>query len=348
MLKSRRRQEKTIVGLEMDPSHLAAAQVHVNGGLSVTKGAVAELRPGVVRDGEVADPVALTEELRKLFADGELSTQVRVGIANQRIVVRTLDVPPVIDDPKLLDELVRAEAPDHIPVPMDEAILDFQPLGQVDTPVGPRTRVVIVAVRREMIDRMVSSAHEAGLDVVGIDLSAFAMVRALHASGSEHAVLYVNLGGLTNVAVANDTGCLFTRAATGGLESMLQTLTERRGLTVEHARGWMQHVGLAAPLDQVEGDAELVAFVRQTLEDGVHTIADTVRNSLNFYRMQESAETVDRAVLTGPAVAIPGFAERLSAQLQIPVTGSVVDGQSEGGDLGRLTVAAGLAVEATP
>ena len=65
----------------------------------------------------------------------------------------------------------------------------------------------------------------------------------------------------------------------------------------------------------------LVAAVRQTLDDGVHTIADTVRNSLNFYRMQDSAETVDRAVLTGPAVAIPGFAARLSEQLQIPVEG---------------------------
>ena len=256
MLKSRRRQDKTIVGLEMDPSHLAAAQVEVNGKLSVTKGAVAELRPGIVRDGEVADPVALTEELRKLFAGGELSTQVRLGIANQRIVVRTLDVPPV-DDPKMLEELVRVEAPDHIPVPMDEAILDFQSLGRVETSVGPRTRVVIVAVRRDMIDRLVASAHEAGLDVVGIDLSAFAMVRALDTAGSEHAVLYVNLAGLTNVAVANDTGCLFTRAATGGLDALLQTLTERRGLTLEHARGWTQHVGLATPLDQIEGDAEL-------------------------------------------------------------------------------------------
>jgi type IV pilus assembly protein PilM len=261
--------------------------------------------------------------------------------------VRTLDVPPV-DDPKALEELVLAEAPDHIPVPMDEAILDFQSLGRVETLSGPRTRVVIVAVRRDMIDRMVASAHEAGLDVVGIDLSAFAMVRALHAGGSQHAALYINLGGLTNVAVADDTGCLFTRAATGGLDAIVQTLCERRGLTVEHARGWMQHVGLATPLEQVEGDADLVTFVRQTLEDGVHTIADTVRNSLNFYRMQESAETVDRAVLTGPAVAIPGFAQRLSEQLQIPVEGSVVAGAIEGADLGRLTVAAGLAVEATP
>jgi type IV pilus assembly protein PilM len=347
MLKSRRRQEKTIVGLEMDPSHLAAAQVEVNGKLSVTKGAVADLRPGIVRDGEVADPVALTEELRKLFAEGEFPNDVRLGVANQRIVVRTLDVAP-LDDPKALEELVRAEAPDHIPVPMDEAVLDFQPLGLIETTAGPRMRVVIVAVRRDMIDRMIACTQEAGLNVVGIDLSAFAMVRALHPAGAGQAVLYVNLAGLTNVAVANDTGCLFTRAATGGLDTMVASLVERRGLTVEHARGWMHHVGLAAPLDAVEGDADLVAAVRQTLEDGVHTIADTVRNSLNFYRMQDSAETVERAVLTGPAVGVPGFAERLSGELRMPVDAVLVAGTSEGADLGRLTVAAGLAVEETP
>jgi type IV pilus assembly protein PilM len=343
----KRTKKTTIVGLELDPSHLAAAQVEVNGTIAVTNGAVADLRPGVLRDGEVADPVALTEELRKLFADHDLPTHVRLGVANQRIVIRTLDV-PVVSDPKALEEVVRVEAPDHIPVPMEEAILDFQPLGTVDTDTGPRTRVVIVAVRREMIDRMVASAHAAGLSVEGIDLSAFAMVRALRTLGSEHAVLYINLAGLTNVAVANDTGCLFTRAATGGLDSMLQSLVERRGLTLEHARGWIHHVGLVAPLDEIEGDSDLVAAVRKTLDEGVHAVADTVRNSLNFYRMQDSAESVERAVLTGPATAIPGFAEALSAQLRMPVETALVAGAAEGVDLGRMTVAAGLAVDDTP
>ena len=346
MLKSRRRQEKTIVGLEMDPSHLAAAQVEVKGGVSVARGAVAELRPGILRDGEVADPVALTEELRKLFAENQLPTTVRLGVANQRIVVRTLDV-PVVEDPKALEAAVRAAAPDHIPVPMDEAVLDFQPLGEVDTPDGPRNRVVIVAVRREMIERLVSATREAGLELEGIDLAAFGMVRALApASASEHAILYVNVAGLTNVAVANGSGCLFTRAAAGGLDAVVHTLSERRGLTQEHARQWMQHVGLLTPLEEVEGDAELVAATRAALEEGVHQLADTVRNSLNFYRMQEGAETVERALMTGPVLAIPGFADKLSEQLKLPVEPAfvVVDGDDES-DPARLAVAAGLAIE---
>jgi type IV pilus assembly protein PilM len=230
-------------------------------------------------------------------------------------------------------------------MPMDEAVVDFQSLGIVGTPQGPRTRVVIVAVRRDVVDRLVHACREAGLRIEGIDLSAFAMVRALAPAGVEEALLYVNVAGLTNVAVANASGCLFTRAAAGGLDAMVHTLSERRALTGEHARQWMRHVGLLAPLEELEGDPELLAATRGVLEDGVHQLADTVRNSLNFYRMQDGAENVDRALLTGPAVAIPGFAERLADQLRIPVEPVVVgvDGDQEL-DAGRLSVAAGLAV----
>ena len=173
------------------------------------------------------------------------------------------------------------------------------------------------------------------------------MVRALRTVGTQQAVLYVNLAGLTNVAVANDSGCLFTRAAAGGLDAIAQTLAERRGLTMEHARGWLSTSG--SPRSRpIEGDAELVAAARPTLDEGVHQLADTVRNSLNFYRMQESAENVERAVLTGPAVEIPGFADELAAQLHLPVESAVVATEAEGADSGRLTVAAGLALDDTP
>ncbi len=345
MFSSRRRKDTPVAGLELDPGHIAAAQVSFDGALTLEKGGVAALRPGILRDGEVADPAALTEALKELFAEHELSTRVRLGIANQRIVVRILDLPPM-DDVKALAAAVKLEAPDHIPMPMDEAVIDWQSLGAVDTPGGPRIRVVVVAVRRESIERLAGAARDAGLELEGIDLSAFGMVRALCGDQPDGAVLYINVAGLTNVAVANRQGCLFTRAAAGGLDGIVHTLSERRGLTVEHARQWMRHVGLAAPLEGVEGDPDLVAAARAVLEEGVHQLADTVRNSLNFYRMQESAEAVETGVLTGPAVEIPGFAERLADELKLPVASGVVASASEDLDSGRLTVAAGLAVEA--
>jgi type IV pilus assembly protein PilM len=347
VLKRNRKNPQSVVGLDLDPSQIAAAEVSVNGHIAIKRGAVAELRPGILRDGEVTDAPALAEALKTFFAENELPTRVRLGVANQRIVVRSLDLPPLEDD-KALEAAVRAEAPDHIPMPMDEAILDFVPLGKVQTASGPRTRVVIVAARRELIDRLVSATKDAGLKVEGIDLAAFGMVRALATPESEGASLYINVAGLTNVAVANHSGCLFTRAAAGGLSAIVATLAERRSLTLEHARMWLGHVGLVEPLASIEGDADLVAATRTTLEEGVHQLADTVRNSLNFYRMQDNAETVERALLTGPAVSIPGFAEALATQLSLPVQVAVAatDDSLEGDvDAGRLTVAAGLAVE---
>ncbi len=348
MLKRNRKNNQTVVGLDLDPSQIAAAEVSVNGHIAIKRGAVAELRPGILRDGEVTDAPALSEALKTFFAENDLPTRVRLGVANQRIVVRSLDLPP-LEDPKQLDAAVRAAAPDHIPMPMDEAILDYVPLGQVQTVSGPRMRVVIVAARRELIDRLIGATKDAGLKVEGIDLAAFGMVRALAPKEPEtNAVLYVNVAGLTNVAVANRSGCLFTRAAAGGLSGIVATLAERRSLTLEHARMWLGHVGLETPLASVEGDAELVTATRATLEEGVHQLADTVRNSLNFYRMQDNAETVSRALLTGPAVSIPGFADKLAEQLNLPVEVAVVatDEALEGDvDAGRLTVAAGLAVE---
>ena len=162
-------------------------------------------------------------------------------------------------------------------------------------------------------------------------------------------MLYINVAGLTNVAVANHSGCLFTRAAAGGLE---RDRRDARRAPLAHARalracGWA--TSASPPRSRtVEGDAELVAATRATLEEGVHQLADTVRNSLNFYRMQDNAETVERALLTGPAVSIPGFAERLAEQLSLPVELAVAatDASLDGDvDPGRLTVAAGLAVE---
>jgi len=339
----RKQTPASVVGIELDPGHIAAAEIAVNGTLSVKRAAVAPLRPGVLRDGEATDPLALAEVLRALFAEHDLPRSVRLGIANQRIVVRSLDL-PIQPDSQALEASVLSAAPDHIPMPMDEAVLDFQPLGDVDTPEGKRTRVLVVAVRREMVERLHAACEAAELHVEGIDLSAFGMIRALPQPVGAEATLYVNVAGLINVAVANDRGCLFTRAAAGGLEDIASTLAESRGLTLEHAHQWMRHVGLRAPIADVDGEAELVAATRSALEDGVHQLADTVRNSLNFYRMQETAESVDRGVVTGPAVAIPGFVDRLAEQLRVPLEPAVL-AIPDGVDAARLTVAAGLGVE---
>jgi type IV pilus assembly protein PilM len=343
--KSRRSSDDSVVGLEIEPSHIAAAQVRVNGTLSVDKAAVSMLQPRMLRDGEPEDVDALATAIRTMLDDAGLGRRVRLGLAHQRIVVRTIDIPPV-DDPRALDAVVQTQARDHIPMPMDQAVLDYRSLGRVETPAGPRTRVVVVAVRRETVERYAAVAKAAGLELVGIDLSAFAMLRSLDTEDGDDAALVVNVAGMTNVAVASGRTCLFTRTTPVGIETMAETLAQRCSLTIEHARQWMTHVGVEASLEEVAGDPAVVETTRTVLDEAVHAIADGVRNSLNFYRTQEQAMRVDRVVVSGPAVAIPGFAEEVGRALRMPVTTAVVTADDAvEADVTRLAVAAGLAID---
>ena len=113
VFKKRSSSQAAIVGLDLDPGHIAAAEVTVNGSLVVKRGAVAPLRPGVLRDGEVADVARAGRGAEDLFAEHELSTRVRLGIANQRIVVRTLDLPPLEDEKALAAAVKVAGARPH-------------------------------------------------------------------------------------------------------------------------------------------------------------------------------------------------------------------------------------------
>lgn len=337
------------VGLEIEPSAVHAASVSVSGTLSVKMAAFAPLEAGVVRDGEVTDVEALSEVLRAMWAENkDLPKRVRIGVANQKIVVRVIELPP-IEDPKQLAAAVRFRAQDEIPMPLDAAVLDFRALDVVETPDGPRQRVVLVAARRDMVDRVLLAARNAGLRVEGLDLAAFGMVRALAGTDGaalEDTVLYLSVGGLTNLAVAQGTTCTFTRILGGGIEALAVELAERRGLTLEHGRGWLTHVGLDAPVDELEGDELILEDARGILLDGVRRIAGEVRNTVDFHLSQgSSGGGATRCVLTGAAAAVPGFAAALAHELALPVAVGTVAGAPEALGAGRFSVAAGLAIE---
>jgi type IV pilus assembly protein PilM len=340
---------KTLVGLDIDATGIVAASVGVNGRLRIEQMAFAPLESGIIRDGEVADVDGLAEALRTLYRENKgLDKRVRVGLANQKIVVRVVDL-PYLEDAKEIEAAVRFQAQDQLPMPLEHAVLDHQALDVVTDANGRRQRVLLVAARREMVERVLAALRAAGLKPEGVDLSAFAMVRALHRAGpDDELVLYLAIGGLTNLAVARGTACTFARASGSGVEALAVELAERAALTLEHAYGWLAHVGVQEPIEEISGDAEIVSHTRQVLLDGVRRIAAEVRSSLDFHRMQEDAASVSRAVMTGPASAIPGFDTALASELGIPVEVGVVDGAPAGVDAGRATVAAGLALLEAP
>jgi type IV pilus assembly protein PilM len=207
----RKSSERGTVGLDIDGRYLAAAQVDAG---RVVRGASVDLPQGLVRDGEVTDPHELGQHLKSFASGAGLSKNVRIGVANQQIVVRVVELPR-IDDEKQRDQAVRFQASEAIAMPLDEAVLDHQIAGYADAPDGsPRMQVVLVAARRKMVETLLEAVKAAGLKPEGIDLDAFALVRALAAGasgGEDGATVFCHLGGVTNLAIAIGSACFFTR-----------------------------------------------------------------------------------------------------------------------------------------
>jgi type IV pilus assembly protein PilM len=375
---------KTVVGLDIEAGSIAATEVQANGSVQVARHGVSPLEPGIFREGEVSDPAALGEALKELFSKHRLSRNVRLGIANQRVAVRTLQL-PAIEKPDELETAIRFQAQDHIPMPLDQAVLDWQVVGHpVSGADQLQMQVVAVAARRDMLGSVVDALRRASLRPVGIDHSAFGMIRALqqaqHATvgaanyvatpgvpstyeermaartaGSDavpgaqmptSAKLYCNLGDMTNLAVAQGSTCLFTRISGFGVEGIAQKLAERRELTLEHARQWLVHVGLESTTETIDGDVETVTAAREALAEGVGKLADELRLSLEFYAAQEGAVAVEGVIVCGPGTTIPGLVERLQRELGHPVVIGRPNGLSRLDDTSaaRLTVSYGLAL----
>jgi type IV pilus assembly protein PilM len=207
----RKSSDRGSIGLDIDGRYLAAAQV--SGG-RVTRCASQNLPEGLVRDGEVSDPEVLGQHLKSFASAAGLPRNVRLGVANQQIVVRVVELPRIEDD-KQRDAAVRFQASEAIAMPLDEAVLDHQIAGFTTAADGtPRMQVVLVAARRKMIETLLEAVKAAGLKAEGVDLDAFALVRALAVDTEEEvprARVFCHLGGVTNLAVAVGTNCFFTR-----------------------------------------------------------------------------------------------------------------------------------------
>ena len=341
---------KSIVGLDIEAGSVAATEVRSNGHVEVVRHGVAPLPAGVFREGEVVDAEALGLAIGELFSANKLPRNVRLGIANQRVAVRLMHL-PAIESREELETAIRFQAQDAIPMPLEQSVLDWQVIGHTQSATGERrVEVVAVAARRDMLDQVMRAMSLAAVRPVGIDHSAFGLIRALvrengaavgpgeyvsapsyeerlRSSSQDEgeqpvppARLYCNLADVTNLAVASGAKCLFTRITSFGVEGIAQKLAERRQLTLEHARQWLTHVGLAQPLEQLEGDPDHVRAARDCLAEGAAKLADELRLSLDYYAAQEGAIAVEGIVACGPGAAIPGMVERLQHDLGRPFT----------------------------
>ena len=349
------RRAKQLVGLKVGASHLSAAVVANNGGPRLVSTAREPLAPGIVSGGEVREPEALAQALDAFFRAHDLPRgSVRLGVGSNRIGVRIFERPGV-DDPEQLANAIRFRAHEALPIPIEEAMLDYHLL---DDPEGPG-RVLLAVTYRDLVDRFALACTAAKLQLAGIDLEAFALLRALSrpisdpAESREAALIGVTIGhDRTTVAVSDGRVCEFVRVLEWGGNRLTQEV--EKALGVEHAEAEAVKHSLsllpstASQSDRPETAGKAGDAVRRQLE----SLGRELVSSLEFYQAQPSALPIAEIMLTGGTSQIPGLDDELQrltgirvrvADPFIRVRGAhdVVDN----GASGSLTVPIGLGIE---
>jgi type IV pilus assembly protein PilM len=228
---------RTRIGVDVGSTAVRVAEVAAGDIPVVVRAAQVPLPPGVVEAGEVRQPEAVAEALRELWSkSGVKSKQVHLGVGNQRVVVREVALPWLPE--KELRDTLGFQVQEFIPMASDEAVLDFDPLGEMDQGGRRMVRILLVAAHKPMVSALVEAALAAKLDPQGIDLTPFAVVRAvgsgdegldLDSSGDE---AIVDIGAQVTSICVHDRGVTrFVRMLPSGGRDI--TLALAAGLSVD-------------------------------------------------------------------------------------------------------------------
>ncbi|CAN5267356.1 N/A [soil metagenome] len=311
------------VGLDIDSGAIKAVQVsQVGGSYALQHVGYRRLQAGAVAEGEVAYHDLLAYELKEFWASHSFKGKsVYLGVANQKVVVRLLEFPRMSQDD--LKGAIGYEAQDHIPMPMEEAVLDYIVLGPAEEG-SDLDRILLVAARRDMISRYSSVVRTAGLRVQGVDVKALSLIRSTLPNtlfDDEGAILLVDVGNeITNLVVAQGGNPALTRFIPGGSGYLAQAIVEAAGLSEEEAERQLTNpnirigpesgeepVGLNLSKENDDFDPALMYDIRRGLEDAVQALAEDVQRSVEYHYSQPGSRDVTQVFVSGEGALVNGL-----------------------------------------
>ncbi|HKZ26416.1 MAG TPA: type IV pilus assembly protein PilM, partial [Rubrobacteraceae bacterium] len=309
------------VGLDIDRGAIKAVQVsRSSGSYALQHVGYRRLPPGAVSDGEGADHDLLSYEIKEFWASHSFKGKaVYLGVANQKVVVRLLDFPRM--SPEDLKSAIGFEAQDQIPMPIDEAVLDYVVLGPQEEG-SDLDRILIVAAQQDMISRYSSAVRAAGLRPEGVDVKALSLLRStlpLSLFDDEGAILLLDIGAeITSLVVSQSGTPTLTRFIPGGSGYLAQAVAEAASLPEEEAERQLMNPKVrigSEPEGEIEGaeedgddfDPALVYDIRHGLEDAVQALAEDVQRSVEYHYSQPGSREVTQVFISGEGALVNGL-----------------------------------------
>jgi type IV pilus assembly protein PilM len=318
------------IGIEITSEKVNLVQLRRKGQSSyklVTYGSV-ELPEGTVEEGRILDPVALGEVIRSLLADKKIKVKkTATALPGRETVSRLIRLPAEIPDLELREMVLNQEASLYLPFPREDADVDYQKLGtSLDDDGIERIEILMVATPKEVTDSYMQALEIAQLQVDVVEVSSFALIRAMHNELSRfstlaEAVAIVDIEyEATEITVTVDGVPQFSRTFPIGTAQIQNAQLRAINLPPRRTTDMEMLSSTVVPVQSMDtaslaggggtpGDAAIMRVVGD--------LSDELRRSIDFYTSQSPGSDVVQLLIAGPGACIGQLNEFFSQRLGI-------------------------------
>ncbi len=303
------------VALDIGSSSVKMVETALDkGGYRVLKLGVLPLPTDAIQNNMVVDPKPVVEAIRHLIREnGVRSMQAISAVPGRAVIMKKIQMP--MQEESELEANIEFEANNVIPESLENVNLDYQVLNYVDG--GSRMEVLLVAVKKEIVNSYTDAIEEAGLKPTLMDVDYFAMENMYEANYTAEEnggiVGLIHIGSrYTTITLLHNGLSSFTGDLPIGGEEFTDCIKRELNVPVEAAET-LKVTGL---LDGKK-NVDIGAMLKRHTEN----MAEEIRRTVTLYGSIPSEEGggLKTIYVSGGSSKVPGLREILEEHMGVPV-----------------------------
>ena len=299
---------ESVVGLSIGSSSIKLVELKKSGkAWKLLHFGMVQLPEDAIINREIVNQIAIIESIKTLVNQLKLKTKnVCISLSGTSLIIKRMVVE--VKNVRELQDSVFWEAEQYIPFDISEVVMDYQVLSRSK---DYKTDVLLVAVKRSVLESYMNCVQEAGLKAKIVDIDFFALQNCFEANyptSSAEAVAVVDIGAsAVKTAVCYAGIPVFTKDSAVGGKNLTSEIQRNLNLSYVDAESLKVGGGQAIPQEV----SDLMHIMGENL-------ATEVKRSIDFYNASSTGAPVSYILLTGGSSKIPGLSKLVEDATGLP------------------------------
>ena len=304
---------KNVLGLDIGSSSIKILELQEGkNGFQLLNFGIEPLPPETIVDSAIMNGPAIVNAIRKLLSAAQIKTKdVVTSISGHSVIIRKITMPMMTEEE--VEGNIQWEAEQYIPFDINEVNIDYFILESMMED-QENLDVLLVAVKKEIVNEYVSVIEEAGLNPIMMDVDAFAVENMFEVNYEPQPgkiIALVNIGAsVININIVRGTNPAFTRDISIGGNQYTEEIQKQLNLTYEDAENLKISGG---------GNVAGVEHLPDIMDNISSNIALEIQRSLDFFTSTSSLGQINKVYLSGGCAKTVNLDKIIERQINLPV-----------------------------